>query len=156
MVPGGPCGLDFLGWFQFSTSVGASTLRLTDLPYLALVGSLLFVSVRSSAQRANVGQRPLALLLLVFGLSLIPVLVIDVDRFSVPCKLGTTGRDLHDRLAHAVCGQAPLGCAFHHGDGGRCVRYRARTGCDHRWPGQLSGRLVGGNGPDTEVCWQWS
>ncbi len=74
----------FLGWFQFSTSVGRINLRLTDLPYLMLVGSLLFVSGRTSAQRADVGQRPLAVLLLVFGLSLIPVLVVDPNGFFSP------------------------------------------------------------------------
>ena len=36
----------FLGWAQFSTSVGRVNLRLTDLPYLVLLGSLLFVSGR--------------------------------------------------------------------------------------------------------------
>ena len=60
----------FLGWFQFSTSVGRINLRLTDLPYLVLVGSLLFVNGRTRAQRTDAGQRPLAVLLLVFGLSL--------------------------------------------------------------------------------------
>ena len=74
----------FLGWFQFSTSVGRVNLRLTDLPYLVLVGSLLFVSGRTGAQRADVGQRSLAVLLLVFGLSLIPVLVVDPQGFFSP------------------------------------------------------------------------
>ena len=74
----------FLGWFQFSTSVGRVNVRLTDLPYLMLVGSLLFVSGRTSAQRADVGQRALAVLLLVFGLSLIPLLVVDAHGFFSP------------------------------------------------------------------------
>ena len=37
----------FLGWFQFSTSIGRVNLRLTDIPYLMLVGSLLFVGDRT-------------------------------------------------------------------------------------------------------------
>ena len=140
VVPGGPCGLDFprlgsvliLGRTRQFASHRSSVSRL--------VGSLLFVSGRSSAQRANVGQRSLAVLLLVFGLSLIPVLVIDPNGFFSPfVSWARLVETFTHRLAHAICDQAPIGCAFHHGDGGRCVRHRARAGHNDRqrrsaWP----------------------
>ena len=142
----------FLGWFQFSTSVGRVNLRLTDLPYLVLVGSLLFVGGRTSAQRADVGQRPLAVLLLVFGLSLIPVLVVDpngffspfvswarlVETFSIVWLMPYVVKRPSD--ARFVMGTVAAACAIELG--------RALIGA--MASGQLSDRLQGGNGPDTE------
>ncbi len=142
----------FLGWFQFSTSVGRVNLRLTDLPYVALVGSLLFVSDRTSARRTDVGQRPLAVLLLVFGLSLIPVLVIDahgffspfvswlrlVETFSIVWLMPYVIKRPSD--ARFVMGTVAAACAIELG--------RALIGAMAN--GQLSVRLHGGNGPDTE------
>jgi O-antigen ligase len=149
----------FLGWFQFSTSVGRVNLRLTDLPYLVLVGSVLFVSGRTSAQRADVGQRPLAVLLIVFGLSLIPVLVVDpggffspfvswarlVETFSIVWLMPYVVKRPSD--ARFVMGMVAAACAIELG--------RALIGA--MAGGQLSGgliggeyRLSGGNGPDTE------
>ena len=142
----------FLGWFQFSTSVGRINLRLTDLPYLVLVGSLLFVSGRTRAQRADVGQRPLAVLLLVFGLSLIPVLVVDahgffspfiswarvVETFSIVWLMPYVVKRPSD--ARFVMGTVAAACTIELG--------RALIGAITH--GQLSDRLQGGNGPDTE------
>ncbi len=142
----------FLGWFQFSTSVGRVNVRLTDLPYLLLVGSLLFVSGRTSAQRADVGQRPLAVLLLVFGLSLIPLLVVDahgffspfvswarlVETFSIVWLMPYVVKRPSD--ARFVMGTVAAACALELG--------RALIG--ELASGQLSARLQGGNGPDTE------
>ena len=61
-----------------------STCASPIFPTLCLVGSVLFVGGRISAQRVDVGQRPVALLLLVLGLSLIPVLVVDPHGFFSP------------------------------------------------------------------------
>ncbi len=142
----------FLGWSQFSSSVGRVNLRLTDLPYLALVGSLLFVSGRTSAQRADVGQRPLAMLLLVLGLSLIPVLVVDahgffspfvswlrlVETFSIVWLMPYVIKRPSD--ARFIMGMVAGACAIELG--------RALIG--EMASGQLSERLQGGSGPDTE------
>jgi O-antigen ligase len=142
----------FLGWFQFSTSVGRVNVRLTDLPYLVLVGSVLFVSGRTRAQRADIGQRPLAVLLLVFGLSLIPVLVVDpngffspfvswarlVETFSIVLIMPYVVKRPSD--ARFVMGMVAAACTIELG----------RALIDEIVRGQLSDRLVGGNGPDTE------
>jgi O-antigen ligase len=149
----------FLGWGQFSSSVGRVNLRLTDLPYLVLLGSLLFVSGRTSAQRADVGQRSLAVLLLVFGLSLIPVLVIDpngffspfvswarlVETFSIVWLMPYVIKRPSD--ARFVMGMVAGACAI---ELGRALIFAVAGG-------QLSGgliggtnRIIGGNGPDTE------
>ncbi len=142
----------FLGWFQFSTTVGRINLRLTDLPYLVLVGSVLFVGGRISAQRVDVGQRPVALLLLVLGLSLIPVLVVDphgffspfvswarlMETFSIIWLMPYVVKRPSD--ARFIMGTVVAACAVELG--------RALIGAFES--GQLSERLQGGNGPDTE------
>jgi O-antigen ligase len=142
----------FLGWFQFSTSVGRINLRLTDLPYLVLIGSLLFVNGRTKAQRTDAGQRPLAVLLLVFGLSLIPILVIDphgffspfiswarvVETFSIIWLMPYVIKRPSD--ARFVMGTVAAACAIELG--------RALIGAITH--GQVLDRLQGGNGPDTE------
>ena len=142
----------FLGWYQYSASAGRVNLRLTDLPYVVLVGSLLFVSGRTSAQRADVGQRPFAVLLLVFGLSLIPVLVVDpngffspfvswarvVETFSIVWLMPYVVKRPSD--ARFVMGTVAAACAI---ELGRAVVGAVASG-------QLSERLHGGNGPDTE------
>jgi O-antigen ligase len=142
----------FLGWYQYSASVGRVNLRLTDLPYVVLVGSLLFVSGRTSAQRADVGQRPFAVLLLVFGLSLIPVLVVDpngffspfvswaraVETFSIVWLMPYVVKRPSD--ARFVMGTVAAACAI---ELGRAVIGAVASG-------QLSERLQGGNGPDAE------
>ena len=142
----------FLGWFQFSTSVGRINLRLTDLPYLMLVASLLFLSGRTRAQRADIGQRPLAVLLLVFGLSLIPVLVVDstgffspfvswsrvVETFSIVWLMPYVFKRPSD--ARFIMGTVAAACAIELG----------RSVVGAMTSGQLSDRLQGGNGPDTE------
>ena len=142
----------FLGWFQFSASVGRVNLRLTDLPYLMLIGSLLFVSDRTRAQRADVGQRPLAVLLLVFGLSLVPLLVVDahgffspfvswarlVETFSIVWLMPYVVKRPSD--ARFIMGTVATACAI---ELGRALFSAIASG-------QLSHRLQGGNGPDTE------
>ncbi len=142
----------FLGWYQFSTSAGRINLRLTDLPYLVLLGSVLFVSGRTSVQRADIGQRPLAVLLLVFGLSLLPVLVVDahgffspfvswarlVETFSIVWLMPYVVKRPSD--ARFIMGTVAAACAVELG--------RSLIGAVAS--GQLSERLQGGNGPDTE------
>ena len=142
----------FLGWFQFSTTVGRVNLRLTDLPYLVLVGSVLFVGGRISAERVDVGQRPVALLLLVLGLSLIPVLVVDphgffspfvswarlMETFSIIWLMPYVVKRPSD--ARFIMGTVVAACAVELG--------RVLIGAFES--GQLSERLQGGNGPDTE------
>ena len=142
----------FLGWFQLSSSVGRVNLRLTDLPYLALVGSLLFVSARTGPRRADVGQRPLAVLLLVFGLSLVPVLVIDAHGFFSPfvswARLVETFSIVW-LMPYVI--KRPSDARFIMGTvAGACAIELGRAVIDTTASGQLSGRLVGGNGPDTE------
>ena len=151
--------LTCLGWYQFSTSVGRVNLRLTDVPYLLLLGSLLFVRGRTNAQRADVGQRPLAVFVLVFGLSLIPVLVIDpngffgpfvswsrlVETFSIVFLMPYVVRRPSD--ARFIMGTVVAACAI---ELGRSLIGAIAGG--HLAGGLIGGgyRLVGGNGPDTE------
>ena len=155
----------FLGWFQFSTSVGHVNVRLTDLPYLVLLGSLLFVSGRTRGRRADIGQRPLAVLLLVFGLSLIPVLVVDptgffspfvswarlVETFSIVWLMPYVVKRPSD--PRFVMGTVVAACAIELG--------RALIGA--LAGGQLSGGLTGGitdssggTGLTPKACWQRS
>ena len=142
----------FLGWSQFSSSVGRVNLRLTDVPYVALVASLLFVSGRASAKRADIGQRSLAILLLVFGLSLIPVLVTDSTGFFSPLvswlRLVETFSIVW--LTPYVL-KRPSDARFVMGTvAGACAIELGRAVLDAWAHGQLSGRIQGGNGPDTE------
>jgi hypothetical protein len=142
----------FLGWSQFSSSVGRVNLRLTDLPYLALLGSLFMVRGHTSARRAEVGQRPLAILLLVFGVSLIPVLVVDPHGFFSPfvswARLAET-LSIVWLMPYVI--KRPSDARFLMGTvAGACAIELGRALTGALASGQLSGRIEGGNGPDTE------
>jgi hypothetical protein len=141
-----------LGWWQVSTSAGRVNVRLTDLPYVLLLGSLLFVSGRAIAQRVDVGQRLLAALLLVFGLSLIPFLVLHPQEFFSPfvswLRLVETFSVVW-LLPYVV--KRPSDARFVMGVvAGACATELGKALVDAVVSGQLSGRLQGGNGPDTE------
>jgi len=142
----------FLGLSVFSVSVGRVHLRTFDLLYVALVGSLLFVSGRTSARRADVGQRPLAILLFVFGFSLIPLLVVDSSGFFGPfvswLRLVETFSIVW-LMPYVV--KRPSDARFVMGTvAGACAIELGRALNDLIASGQLSERLQGGNGQDTE------
>jgi hypothetical protein len=142
----------FFGWWQISSSVGGVNLRVTDIPFLLLVGSLLFMSGRTIAQRADVGQRLLATLLLVFGLSLIPVFVLESNEFFSSfvswARLVETFSIIW-LMPYVV--KRPSDARFVMGVvAGACATELGRALIDAAVKGQLSGRLQGGNGPDSE------
>ena len=142
----------FLGWSQFSSSLGRVNLRLTDVPYVALIASLLLVGSRIKVQRRDIGQRSLAILLLVFGFSLIPVLVIDSSGFFSPLvswlRLVETFSIVW-LMPYVI--KRPSDVRFVMGMvAGACAIELGRALIDAEANGQLSGRIQGGNGPDTE------
>src|SRR6185312_4145990 len=64
-----------LGWSSTSTSAGRVNLRLTDIPYLALLGWVVVIRARRGGlRRVNIGQRTLAVFVAVLGISLLPIL----------------------------------------------------------------------------------
>lgn len=141
----------FLGWWQMSVSVGPVNVRPTDLPYVLLVGSLLLVSGRTIALRVDMGQRLFAVLLLVFGLSLIPLLFNSgeflnpfvswlrlVETFSLIWVMPYVLKRPSD--ARFVMGVVA----------GACATELVRALIDAAVSGQLTARLQGGNGPDSE------
>src|SRR6185437_12179108 len=142
----------FLGWSRISSSFGRVNLRLIDVPFVLLVASLLLASNRTSVQRADIGQRLLTVLLFVFLLSLLPLLVLDPNGFFSPFvswlrvietfSLVWLMPHMFKRRSDArfIMGTVVGACTIELG--------RALMGAIAS--GQLSDRLQGGNGPDTE------
>src|SRR6185312_5659273 len=69
------------GLSSTSTSAGRVNLRLTDIPYLALLGWVVVIRARSGVRRVNIGQRTLAVFLGVLGISLLPILASSPHTF---------------------------------------------------------------------------
>jgi O-antigen ligase len=70
-----------LGWSSASTSAGRVNLRVTDIPYLALLGWVVVIRVHRGVRRVNIGQRTLAVFLAVLGISLLPILATSPHTF---------------------------------------------------------------------------
>jgi O-antigen ligase len=69
-------GMAVLGLYRYSVPLGYADLRVTDAGYLlVLLGVLVAQRRRPAPPASDVGQSHLVLLLVVFGLSLVPVLV---------------------------------------------------------------------------------
>jgi O-antigen ligase len=63
-----------IGWYTVSKSVGRVNLRLTDIPFVALLAWAVVLRSRNGPRRVDIGQAALAGLLGVFLVSLLPVL----------------------------------------------------------------------------------
>jgi O-antigen ligase len=71
-----------LGLYETSGSAGRVNLRLTDLPYLAVLGWVLVVRARGGVRGVNdIGQRTLAIFVAILGLSLLPLLATSPHSF---------------------------------------------------------------------------
>jgi hypothetical protein len=70
-----------IGWYTVSKSVGRVNLRLTDLPFVALLVWALVLRARQGPRRVDIGQAALAALLGVFLVSLLPVLATTPHEF---------------------------------------------------------------------------
>jgi O-antigen ligase len=70
-----------LGWSSTSTSAGRVNLRLTDIPYLALLGWVVVIRAHRGVRRVNIGQRTLAVFVAVLGISLLPILATSPHSF---------------------------------------------------------------------------
>jgi O-antigen ligase len=145
-----------LGWSSASTSAGRVNLRVTDIPYLAVLGWVLVIRARSGVRRVDIGQRTLAVFLAVLGISLLPILATSphsffddfvswarlVETFSIVWLVPyCVGRPSDRRfLIGVVC----AACSF---ELGWAILHAAISG-------GLSGRLTdgplgGGTGPDS-------
>jgi O-antigen ligase len=71
------------GWYMLDVSAGRVNLRLTDVPYVALLAWIIVLRPKGSV-RTNVGQRQLAVFLGALGLSLLPLLVLHPHDFFNP------------------------------------------------------------------------
>jgi O-antigen ligase len=69
------------GWSAASTSAGRVNLRVTDIPYLALLGWVLVIRARSGVRRVNIGQRMLAVFVAVLCISLLPIVASSPHSF---------------------------------------------------------------------------
>jgi O-antigen ligase len=69
------------GLSSTSTSAGRVNLRLTDIPYLALLGWVVVIRARRGVRRVNIGQRTLAVFVAVLGISLLPILATSPHNF---------------------------------------------------------------------------
>jgi O-antigen ligase len=69
------------GWSAASTSAGRVNLRLTDIPYVALLGWVIVIRAQRGVRRVNIGQRTLAVFLAVLGISLLPILATSSHTF---------------------------------------------------------------------------
>jgi len=76
-------GMTVLGWYMLDVSAGRVNLRLTDIPYVALVAWIVVLRPKGSSRR-DVGQRQLAVFLGALGLSLLPLLVLHPHDFFSP------------------------------------------------------------------------
>jgi O-antigen ligase len=142
-----------LGSSKVSVAAGRINLRLTDAFYLALVGWAIVMLGRRQAARNDIGQRALAILLGVFGFSLVPILVAQPHDFFNPfvswlrfvqtVSLVWLMPYLFDRDTDRqfVMGTVAGACGI---ELTRALIMAAAQG------GALSARLQGGNGPDTE------
>jgi hypothetical protein len=71
-----------VGWYTVSKSVGRVNLRLTDIPFAALLVWAVVIRTRQGPRRVDIGQAALAALLGVFLVSLLPVLATTPHEFS--------------------------------------------------------------------------
>jgi hypothetical protein len=76
-------GMTVVGWYMIDVSAGRVNLRLTDIPYVALVAWIAVLRPKGSV-RTDIGQRQLAVFLGVLGLSLVPLLVLSPHQFFSP------------------------------------------------------------------------
>ncbi len=135
-----------------SVSTGRVHLRATDIPYVALAIWVLVVRLRRGKLRTDIGQLPLAILLGVFGLSLLPLLVTDHSSFFSPFVSWA-------RFVETMSLVWLLPYAFSTVSDRRFLMRTVLVACSTSlgWAllsaaraGHLGARLRGQNGPDTE------
>src|SRR5579862_6968431 len=145
-----------LAWYTVSTSAGRVNLRVTDVPYVALVGWVLVLRPRGKVG-TDVGQRQLGVFLGALGVSLFPVLVLHhhaafspfvswlrlVQTFSVVWLVPYVVRHRADR--RFLLGVIALGCAA---ELARAI-VEGALHSDLSIHSNLTSRLWGANGPDT-------
>jgi len=71
-----------IGWYTVSKSVGRVNLRLTDIPFVALLVWAVVIRVRRGPRRVDVGQAALTAFIGVLLLSLLPVLATSPHEFA--------------------------------------------------------------------------
>lgn len=144
-----------LGLYQASASAGRVNLRLTDVPYVALVWWVLVVRTNRGPRRADMGQRWLAVFLGLCGVSLLPLLVSAphdllgalvswarlVQTFSLVWLVPYAVDRPADR--RFLMGTVAAGCTLE-------LAWAIFQVWVHGHLGEAGVRLRAGNGPDTE------
>lgn len=135
-----------------SVSTGRVHLRATDIPYVVLAIWVLVVRLRRGKVRTDIGQLPLAILLGIFGLSLLPLLVTERSAFFSPFVSWA-------RFVQTMSLVWLMPYVFSKASDRRFLIRAVLAACTGSlvWAllsavqhGSLSARLHGQNGPDTE------